>query len=227
MIYIGIDDTDVVDSRGTGHLGRLIAETLSKDFKISGITRHQLLFDPRIPYTAKNSCAAVHVAAQESDIPSIALVVEKILTDNFEDGSDPGLSVAGLVPQEVIDFGKQAKSTILNRGMAKALAEQHKIFLKGLGGTNDGIIGALAAVGLAASGDDGRYIQVGAVRELEGLTEIGQLIDAGIHAVITLSGEPISNGLVNTEKLRPSRRGAKVVLFVEKSGDHWLPLKID
>ncbi|MEJ2758511.1 MAG: hypothetical protein P8046_08540 [Anaerolineales bacterium] len=227
MIYIGIDDTDVIDSRGTGHLGRLIAETLAKDFKVTGVTRHQLLFDPRIPYTAKNSCAAVHIDAEDSDIPTFAFVVEKILTDNFEEGSDPGLAIASLVPQEIMEFGKQAKTTVLNQKMARSLAEDHKIFLKGLGGTNDGMIGALAAIGLAASGEDGRYIQVGDVRELEGLTEIGQLLNAGIHAVKTLSGDTIPNGLVKTEKLRPARRGAKVVLYVEKSGDHWLPLKID
>jgi hypothetical protein len=153
--------------------------------------------------------------------------VEKILTDNFEEGSDPGLAIASLVPQEIMEFGKQAKTTVLNQKMARSLAEDHKIFLKGLGGTNDGMIGALAAIGLAASGEDGRYIQVGDVRELEGLTEIGQLLNAGIHAVKTLSGDTIPNGLVKTEKLRPARRGAKVVLYVEKSGDHWLPLKID
>lgn len=227
MLYIGIDDTDVLDSRGTGHLGRMIAEALSTDFAIAGVTRHQLLVDPRIPYTAKNSCAAIHVEAPQSEIPSIAKLVEKILTDNFEVGSDPGLALGVNVPSEITEFGNQAKKQVLTKELAKTTAAHHQIFLKGLGGTNDGIIGALSAVGLAAGGNDGRYIQVGQVRDLEGLASIEQLLAAGIQDVWTLSGETITQGMVITEKLRPSRRGSKVVLYVEKSGENWMPLKVD
>lgn len=227
MLFIGIDDTDVLNSRGTGHLGRMIAESLTTDFPIAGVTRHQLLVDPRIPYTAKNSCAAIHVAAQESDISTIAHRVEKILMDNFEHGSDPGLAVATNVPKEIMEFGRQAKKQVLTKDKAQTLAQKHHIFLKGLGGTNDGIIGALSAVGLAASGNDGRYIQVGRTREMEGLATIDALIAAGISEVQTLAGEPVTTGMVNTEKMRPSRRDAKVILYVEKAGENWNPLKID
>lgn len=227
MFYIGIDDTDVLNSRGTGHLGRMLADALSKDFVIAGVTRHQLLFDPRIPYTAKNSCAAIHLQAEESDIPSIAAIVEQIMMENFEVGSDPGLALGVNIPPEITAFGNQAKKEVLSKDLARATADQHHIFLKGLGGTNDGIIGALSAIGLAAGGNDGRYVQVGQVREMEGLATIEQLIDAGIQAVKTLSGEPVTQGMVNTEKLRPSRRESQVILFVEKSGDHWMPLKLD
>ncbi len=227
MLYIGIDDTDVIDSRGTGHLARMIADALSPNFTISGVTRHQLLVDPCIPYTAKNSCAAIHAEAQESDIPDIALLVEKILTDNFEQGSDPGLAVGLNVPPEVMEFGQKAKIQVLKQQLAQTLASEHKIFLKGLGGTNDGMIGALSAVGLAASGEDGRYIRVGSAREIEGLVEISQLLSAGIQQVMTLNGEPVTQGPVAFEKLRPSRRGSKVVLYVKRSGDVWQPLKID
>lgn len=227
MLYIGIDDTDVLNSRGTGHLGRMIAETLSTDFTVTGVTRHQLLVDPRIPYTAKNSCAAIHVEAAQSDIPAIDKLVEKILTDHFEEGSDPGLALGVNVPPAITEFGKNAQKLILSKDLARATADQHHITLKGLGGTNDGIIGALSAVGLAAGGNDGRYIQIGQVRDMEGLVTIEQLLAAGVQAVRTLSGEPVSQGMVNTEKLRPARRESQVVLYVEKAGEIWMPLKVD
>lgn len=98
---------------------------------------------------------------------------------------------------------------------AGSLSADHKIFLKGLGGTNTEIIGALAAIGLDASGDGGRYIQVGSIRELTGLTEISWHLSAKIHAVKTLAGAQASEWSVNTEKLRPSHREGKVVLYVE------------
>lgn len=227
MLYIGIDDTDILNSRGTGHLGRMIAETLSTDFTVTGVTRHQLLVDPRIPYTAKNSCAAIHVEAAQSDIPAIDKLVEKILTDHFEEGSDPGLALGVNVPPAITEFGKNAQKLILSKDLARATADQHHITLKGLGGTNDGIIGALSAVGLAAGGNDGRYIQIGQVRDMEGLVTIEQLLAAGVQAVRTLSGEPVSQGMVNTEKLRPARRESQVVLYVEKAGEIWMPLKVD
>jgi hypothetical protein len=99
--------------------------------------------------------------------------------------------------------------------------------LQGLGGDEDGVIGALAAVGLAATGEDGRYVLVGRSRELSGLQPIPALLAAGIVAVQRADGRPVTEGLVQTDKLRPARRGGKPIAVVEWAGDHWLPLKLD
>ena len=89
------------------------------------------------------------------------------------------------------------------------------------------MIGALAAVGLAAQGDDGRYVQVGNVRELTGLQGVPALMAAGVSAVRTLDGSPVNQGLVLADKLRPARRGGMPVAVVKRDGDHWLPLKLN
>jgi hypothetical protein len=60
LIYIGLDDTDNKTSRGTGRLARAIAESLAERYAVRGITRHQLLVDPRVPYTSHNSSATLH-----------------------------------------------------------------------------------------------------------------------------------------------------------------------
>jgi tRNA(Ile2) C34 agmatinyltransferase TiaS len=54
---IGIDDTDNLESRGTGFRARQLGERLAHDgiANVEAITRHQLLVDPRIPYTSHNS----------------------------------------------------------------------------------------------------------------------------------------------------------------------------
>lgn len=97
----------------------------------------------------------------------------------------------------------------------------------GLGGDESGVIGALAAVGLAASGEDGRYVQVGRSREMNGLQPVSALLAAGIRGVQTSDGQPVTDGLVQADKLRPARRGGQPVAVVEWSGDYWLPLKLD
>jgi len=82
-------------------------------------------------------------------------------------------------------------------------------------------------VGLAATGNDGRYVLVGHSRELTGLQPVPALLAAGIVAVQTAEGLPVTEGLVQTDKLRPARRGGKPVAVVEWAGDYWLPLKLD
>ena len=62
-IYIGIDDTDNLDTRGTGFRARQLADRLCEDklAQIIGVTRHQLLVDDRVPYTSHNSSACIAV----------------------------------------------------------------------------------------------------------------------------------------------------------------------
>lgn len=228
MIFIGLDDTDNPDSRGTGHLARLIAAHLAATYPTAGVTRHQLLFDPRVPYTAKNSCAAILLDTTEADLPALFATVKALMLDHFEQGSDPGLAVAQSVPDTVTAFGQRAKRDLVRQDEALALAEAESLLLAGLGGTNDGVIGALAAIGLAAGGEDGRYVQVGASRDLAGLVPAADVLAAGIGAIRTLAEEPVREGLVLADKVRPARRSGQPVLYVETAPEgHWQPLKLD
>ena len=63
IVFIGMDDTDNRESRGTGRLARTAAERLSAQYDVLGVVRHQLFFDPRVPYTKNNSSAAILVQA--------------------------------------------------------------------------------------------------------------------------------------------------------------------
>jgi hypothetical protein len=56
---------------------------------------------------------------------------------------------------------------------------------------------------------------------------ITDILALGITAVHTLDGESVRDGKVLADKLRPARRGGKPVLFVERAGDYWVPLKVD
>ncbi len=228
MLFIGLDDTDTLESRGTGHLARQIAATLAVDHTLLGVTRHQLLVDPRVPCTRNNSCAAIVLNGDGNvDAESLLAHVRDLMMDDFQLGSDPGLCIAQTVPDAVTAFGRRAQQHLVAQSEARDLAAAHQIPLLGLGGTEDGVIGALAAVGLAASGEDGRYVLVGRSRELSGLCPVSEVLEAGIAVVQTSAGEPVVDGLVQTDKLRPARRGTRPIAVVEWAGDHWLPLKLD
>jgi tRNA(Ile2) C34 agmatinyltransferase TiaS len=228
MIFVGLDDTDNAESRGTGHLARMIAAELAPTYRVQGVTRHQLLVDPRVPYTRNNSSATIVLAGNgDIDLSTLADRVSELILGDLQPGSDPGLCVAGPVPAAVVEFGRRAQRQVVTQAEARQLAAAHDITLLGLGGSQDGVIGALASVGLAASGEDGRYVLVGRSRELGGMQPVEVLLRSGITAVQTLQGEPVTTGLVAVEKLRPARRGGEAIAVVEWAGDHWLPLKLD
>lgn len=228
LVFIGLDDTDTRESRGTGHLARQIAETLSSEHAVLGVVRHQLLLDPRVPYTAKNSSAAILVSTNgDTDLERLGEHAQDIIRRHFSPGSDPGLCVSRTVPSAVTAFGRRAQEEVVTQEEARALAVAHDIHLKGLGGTEAGVIGALAAVGLAADGNDGRYVTVGRSRELRGLRPISAVLAAGIADVRTLYGLRVNQGLILTDKLRPARRRGRPVAIVEWAEGYWRPLKLD
>jgi hypothetical protein len=127
----------------------------------------------------------------------------------------------------VTAFGHRTQSQLVTQAEARSLAAAHGLPLVGLGGDEDGVIGALAAVGLAATGEDGRYVLVGCCRELTGLQPVAAVLAAGVTLVRTADGQPVTEGLVLTDKLRPARRGGRPIAVVEWNGEHWLPLKLD
>jgi tRNA(Ile2) C34 agmatinyltransferase TiaS len=228
VFLIGLDDTDTLESRGTGRLARQIAAVLADHYPVLGVTRHQLLVDSRVPCTKNNSCAAIALDVDGDLAPDVLLrQVQALMVADHQPGSDPGLCVACVVPAAITEFGRLAQRELVTQDKARALAADHAIHLLGLGGDESGVIGALAAVGLASSGEDGRYVQVGRSRELSGLQPVEVILAAGIAAVQTHDGHMVTEGLVCADKLRPARRGGRPIAVVEWISDHWQPLKLD
>jgi hypothetical protein len=226
--FVGLDDTDNLESRGTGHLAREIAIVLSKEYELLGVTRHQLWYDAQVPFTKNNSSSAILLSSRGApDLDALLARVKALMVADFCPGSDPGLCVAAEVPEAVCAFGRRAQGELVTQGEARALAKAHGMRLIGLGGDEGGVIGALSAVGLAAGGSDGRYVRVGRSRELSGLRSVSAVLAAGIAAVQTVDGQAVTEGLVLTDKIRPARRGGRPVAVVEWRGEHWQPLKLD
>lgn len=233
---IGIDDTDNAESRGTGFRGRGLAQALA-DAGLAqtwGITRHQLLVDPRIPYTSHNSSLCIALRLTGGDFPALADFCRRYLLEESADGADAGLCIAarGDVNGAIQAFGRQAKRDVVSQSAAESLA-QPALYLEGLTGDHGGIIGALAAVGLHASGNDGRFIWLKGVRELTGV-HTGQWLreNTGIQAIQTPGGDavPLHARIAVDPWPRPVLQNGQAVLLVrpaENDASEWRILSQD
>lgn len=167
---LAIDDTDNLTSRGTGFLARQLALRMAEAgiAEVKAITRHQLLVDPRIPYTSHNSSACL-VLPSIVDRQTIFDYTCRYLLEESAEGSDAGTVLVQRkdLPDFVQQFGRAAKEQVLTQADARKLIVGHKIDMAGLTGTHGGVIGALAAVGLNASGSDGRFLWL---KQLRGMS---------------------------------------------------------
>ncbi|MDD3985325.1 MAG: ABC transporter substrate-binding protein [Methanobacterium sp.] len=223
MIYVCVDDTDSLNSRGTGRLARAIAAKLSKKYPVEGVTRHQLYVHPDIPFTSHNSCAVIHLNTDnKKNMDNIFEIAKEEIYNDFIEGSDPGLSVAheSQIKPSLIAYAKDAKDTVLTQKKARKLAENLNIRLEGLGGTEDGVIGSMAGLGLAYMGNDGRFLLKDNIRNLLGSQFVEKLIEAGIDAIYTLDGRLVTKGIIhnNADKsVKPCPVNGKCILFVDDS----------
>jgi hypothetical protein len=224
VIYVGIDDTDIVGSPGTNQLARLILKRIGTRARGAVICRHQLFFDPRVPYTSKNGSASIQLPDLEpSGIAKLTHEIRDIMRGWYVEGSDPGLCLAGGATEEMMAFGLRCKGNVVTQPEARAIAAQGGCHLEGLGGTEQGIIGALAAVGLVVSGEDGRVVHLDSWpypdEEFTGVRGMDELRSRGIAEFRRVGTDlPVPSGPIDIGKhLRPNRRGGRIVMFVEPS----------
>ena len=190
--YVAIDDTDRAEDdgrgQGTGAKSRAFARELIEavDGRLLGITRHQLLVDPAIPYTSHNSSACIVLEAQLEAGHKIIEVGELYLPEIASVGSDVGFCVAeeSQVHAAVVEWGRRAKAEVVAMGEAYEIAQEAGIYLQGLTGEKTGVIGALAAVGLRRSGEDGRFLELGELRAIVGDQPAAVFMAAGVERFV-------------------------------------------
>jgi hypothetical protein len=224
LIYLGIDDTDVIGSPGTNRLARVIVQRLGRAGDDAIICRHQLFFDPRVPYTSGNGSASIQLP-RAVDIPKSQLLdtVREVMRDWFVEGSDPGLAMAERGSSEMDVFAERAKREVVTQDDARAVAARAGCHLEGLGGTNQGIIGALSAVALAHGGNDGRVVHAHDwpwPDEFGGVQTVAAIRGRGVAEIRAVTGEPFTGEAVDVGKrLRPNWRDRRIVLLVEPAMD--------
>lgn len=221
-VFVAIDDTDNAESRGTGFRARELAAMIGKEKLgiVAGVTRHQLYVSEKIPYTSHNSSACIVLDAEKNKQKEIIELSANYLVENAAPGSDAGLCVCTEqhITDELISYATKAKTEVLTMEMSRDLARKHDIFLEGYTGTRQGIIGSLAAVGLHAAGNDGRFLLCKGMREIFGIYPAGEILNiTGIAEIKTTDNKILSNfeKVLLTEWWRPVLQNKQAVLYVE------------
>jgi len=163
-IALSIDDTDNAQSPGSGHIADLLKTQLQQNglaALCSDISRHQLYVHDSIPYTSHNSSMCFTGVTDSKLLPQLIDYARGFLIRESAQGSDPGLCVTilndGVNTDTLVDFGLRAKTSLLSKAEAYAIAATVGVHLSENGGTGDGVVGALAGVGLRLHGSDGRF----------------------------------------------------------------------
>jgi hypothetical protein len=231
IIYVGIDDTDVPGSPGTGRVARGLAKLLEeKGLATSwGVSRHQLLVDDRIKYTSHNSSKGIVIEGR-GGIDAILEAASEYMREGYQSGADPGLCLCEerQMNPEIIEFGYLAVRQVVEKETATSLAARHNIILKEFGGSGDGVIGALAAVGLRAGGNDGRLVDLRGIHDIKGIVTVKDILKQTDidRVVVSASGTRLADNekIDSQDRIRPTLVDGKPVLKVEWKNERWIPI---
>jgi hypothetical protein len=193
-ILISIDDTDNIESRGTGEIAELLgAGITAKGWGECGpVTRHQLLVHPDIPYTSHNSSMCFPAEISGDMLDAVTDYCCSALAVESAPGSDPGLCILApdrlKLPDALMNYGRKAKTTVITKQEAYETAAALSVHLSEHGGTGQGVIGALAGAGLRLTGNDGRFKGKLRIPSRNGTATVRDIRDFGIDVVKTLDG---------------------------------------
>lgn len=223
--YLGFDDTDTLDApRGTGKLARWFEASLPEGCRLWGVVRQQLLVHEDVPFTSHNSSACLVIEAENASVRERLLeaAIAHLEEHSFA-GSDPGLCLAAEADPGVpllMEFGQRCTRQVVRQTEALQQACAGGVHLSAHGGTGDGVIGALAGVGLTAWGWAGRCIELGGLRSLPATCTVEQLQTRGIlvSSIDRDAFPPAPDDIVHTHGwCRPRLLGGQPVLLVRQS----------
>jgi hypothetical protein len=222
-LLICIDDTDDIDSRGTGDIAELLADGLEAEglARRGRVTRHQLLVHPDIAYTSHNSSMCFSAAIGDRDLGAVTAWCQASLAAESVEAADPGLCVVAVDRLDrqdlLVEYGREAKRRVFSKQEAYALADELDVHLSEHGGTGIGVIGALAGAGLRLSGDDGRFKGKFAIPgDADGMVNVAGARRHGVDEVRTVDGVTLADAqrLLAAEECKLVLLGGRAVLLV-------------
>jgi glycerol-3-phosphate dehydrogenase len=159
-LLICIDDTDNLDSKGTGSIADELRQIVEDEGFGKGrfTTRHQLLLHEDIPYTSHNSSMCFECEIKPERYEELLNRLFEHLKQESAPEADPGLAVVKIDEVDaktLLSFGMDAKRMVLTKKDAYKTAETLGVHLVEAGGTGQGVVGALAGAGLRLGGNDG------------------------------------------------------------------------
>jgi methanogenesis imperfect marker protein 11 len=144
MIY-AVDDTDTKEKGASW----VLMLRLAREAPVGHYLEHKIVqLNPNVPEKTTN-CVSVGVsfAVAEKDIPALTeFVVDFISKNTYSENTTLAIYQGLKVPQEVQDYGREAKERIFNINYAREVANRNGIQLIEITGKR-GTIGAVAGIG--------------------------------------------------------------------------------
>jgi len=222
-ILIGLDDTDRPGARNsTARLARRLGDIFSTRMTFVGTVGH--ILHEGVDATTNNKASCVVLDAEAPSLDALLAEAADFIRAEAAPGASPGLVVATGASPEMIAFGRRTSAEPVSLAEARDLAAQLPHWT---GGASEGLIGALAAIGLTAAGWSGRWLEWrGALRAAERALTVTQLAELGIGVVsIETDAEvPKPDEWVDTKDwLRPQLLGGRAMLPLRRAagGEGW------
>ncbi|MBY9001198.1 MAG: DUF1743 domain-containing protein [Candidatus Heimdallarchaeota archaeon] len=148
-LHIGFDDTDSLKGGCTTYLALRIIELLAPLVNFIDYPR-LIRNNPNIPWkTRGNGAICLTLKVNEKIVERIARIALETLNELLEEdpNTNPGMAfVKGEIPEEIIQFSREALTDIIEISTAKDIAEKF-CFKYYSTGNGRGLIGAIAAIG--------------------------------------------------------------------------------
>ena len=229
--YVCIDDTDELGGEiSTGEISeQLRAYVHEKYAPCSLVTRHQLFIDDAIPYTSHNSsmCFTTHLTLeQKEDLIAFAIKhLESVCAPSSQPGLCVGFEETLVNPQALIQFGEDAKCKVLTKEAAYTMARLQNLHLSEHKNGGQGVIGALAGIGLRLQGNDGRV--KGKIKLKQSHISVKELLALDEISAVCLSNQevlPLDAIVCINEALKTVWLNHAPVLLVAKTEEGYVPL---
>jgi len=151
-IIIGIDNTDSLEEGATFALAIALLDYLSELSGTFPIGHHIAMLWQEIPEkTAGNSCSSIELAVVPEKAELVKKAAVRFLGDeSLSDGWGIAIKTGFLIPQSLYEYGQRARSCLVTYEEARQCARECGIYTYG----GAGIIGSLAAIGLAHEAED-------------------------------------------------------------------------
>lgn len=222
-IVVAIDDTDGPEGAGTVDLARRVATEVEASGlgRSLGVTRHRCLASPDAASAPPSTAAAVLIET-EATTDAIEACVRDVVVQGCAPGSHPGLAILERrAPGVAVAFARRVQNGPVSGAEAERIASMASIRLRRLGGSGEGIVGALAAGTLRFEGNDGWFVGLPGTTGLPPRMRVADIYAAAPLDVVLdeASGKPAPEDAVVevSGPLSPRLIDGRAMLLVRRS----------
>lgn len=162
-IFVGIDDSVQLDGAKAGETASILARFIEEKGWGKGAipSRHRLYPHPSTGCKKHNTARSFSADMEEQHLADFIDYACNLIKRTGSPDCNAGLAIA--IPElmentnDLVAYAYRVKEELVSKAEALAFGGQPGLYLFELGGSGQGVIGALAGVGLRMTGNDGQF----------------------------------------------------------------------